>query len=48
MSTIDKSMEKESVLVGAQPWGGGWEVRVDRKVKMGELKMAANRYRVSY
>ena len=48
MSTVDKSIEKESVFVVAQPWGGGWEVRVDRKMKMGKLKMAANWYGVSY
>ena len=31
----------------AQHWGGGWEVRVGRKMKMGKLKMAANQYGVS-
>ena len=37
-----------SRLVVAQHWGGSWQVRLDWKMKMGKLKMTANRYEVSF
>ena len=43
---IDVSRERKGRVESRL--GGGWEVRVDRKMKMGKLKMAANRYGVSY
>ena len=48
MSTVDKSIETGSRLVVAQHWGGSWQVRVDWKMKIGKLKMTANRYEVSF